>query len=215
MGTGPFTKKRYDLELTPIINGYLVESSTEKGDMLLQEIDQFLTVASNNQQKEKETQYKKTITKFSRRYDISKINKICELDFNSPKWEEVGASCIECGGCVYNCPTCTCFDLLDTRFIDSEGIEQIKVWDTCLFSSFSRMSGGVNPRKNLGEKYRQRTLKKLNFTKSWYGCHHCVGCGRCIECCPGDIGIDIGILTMINFSINSQENKNRSKEDCI
>lgn len=213
MGTGPFAKERYDLELTPIINGYLVESSTEKGATLLQELDQFLAVASINQQKEKETQYKETITRFSRHYDIFKINRISERDFDSPKWEEVGASCIECGGCVYVCPTCTCFDLLDTRFIDSERIEQIRVWDTCLFSSFSRMAGGVNPRKTLGEKYRQRTLKKLNFTKSWYDCHHCVGCGRCIEVCPGDIGIDIGILAMINFSTHSQEERNRSQED--
>ena len=136
-----------------------------------------------------------------------KIEQISDQDFNSPRWEELGVSCIECGGCVYSCPTCTCFDLVDTRFIDSKGIEQIRVWDTCLFSSFSRLAGGTNPRKTLGKKYRQRTLKKLNFTKLWYGCHHCVGCGRCIEYCPGDIGIDKGILAMINFSTSSQEKR--------
>ncbi|MHA1917377.1 MAG: 4Fe-4S dicluster domain-containing protein [Candidatus Ranarchaeia archaeon] len=199
MGTGPFAKEGYDIELTPIEEGYLFESGSSKGNSIIQETRDILRIATIKEQRTKKDLLNETNSKFKRRFNIDTLKEIGDLVFDDPEWDELAKSCIECGGCVFVCPSCTCFDLIDKEYIDSESIEHVRYWDACLLSSFTRMAGGENPRKTKGSRYRQRTYKKLHYTKLWYGSYHCVGCGRCIAICPGDIGIDKGISTMIKL----------------
>jgi ferredoxin len=104
-------------------------------------------------------------------------------------WEEVGNRCLECGGCSYVCPTCTCFTVAD-RGVGDGATERVRLWDSCALSGFTRMAGGHNPRKAVHDRRNRRFFRKLShyFIQRELSVA-CVGCGRCVEVCHGDVGM--------------------------
>ena len=110
--------------------------------------------------------------------------------FENPAWARFSEACIGCGVCSYICPTCYCFDIgTETR---GDKAEEFRCWDCCMFSDYSRMAGGHDPRPTKKERFRNRCLHKLAYFDERYGRTLCVGCGRCILKCPA--GIDIAAV---------------------
>ena len=62
-----------------------------------------------------------------------------------------------------------------------------------MFSDYSRMAGGHNPRPTKKERLRNRYLHKLAYYNERHGQSLCVGCGRCLEKCPANLDI-VGII---------------------
>jgi ferredoxin len=106
--------------------------------------------------------------------------------FDDPKWAVFSEACLGCGTCSYVCPTCYCFDI--DREAGAE-ITEFRCWDCCMFSDYSRMAGGHNPRPTKKERLRNRYLHKLAYFDERYGKTLCVGCGRCIAKCPASLDI--------------------------
>ena len=75
-------------------------------------------------------------------------------------WEEIGNRCLECGGCTYVCPACTCFTVSD-RKVGPDEIERVRIWDACALGGFTRMAGGHNPRKAVHDRRNRRFFRKL------------------------------------------------------
>jgi len=122
-----------------------------------------------------------------------KVDKPKELStkllaaFEDPAWARFSEACIGCGTCAYICPTCYCFDIDTERHKDSA--MEFRCWDCCMFSDYSRMAGGHNPRPTKKERLRNRYLHKLAYFDERYGKTLCVGCGRCILKCPAHLDI--------------------------
>ena len=104
-------------------------------------------------------------------------------------WEEIGKRCLECGGCTYVCPACTCFTVSD-RQVGPNEVERVRIWDACALGGFTRMAGGHNPRKAVHDRRNRRFFRKLShyFIQRELSMA-CVGCGRCAAVCHGDIGM--------------------------
>jgi ferredoxin len=107
--------------------------------------------------------------------------------FEDPRWAALSEACLGCGTCSYVCPTCYCFDI--DREAGTAEITEYRCWDCCMFSDYSRMAGGHNPRPTKKERLRNRYLHKLAYFDERYGKTLCVGCGRCISACPASLDI--------------------------
>ena len=107
--------------------------------------------------------------------------------YEHPIWENLSIKCLNCGTCTYVCPTCHCFDISQENR-RKDGV-RFRCWDSCMFSEYTAMAGGHNPRPEKLERVRNRFMHKLNFFERRYGMSLCVGCGRCVEKCP--VALDI------------------------
>jgi ferredoxin len=104
-------------------------------------------------------------------------------------WEEIGNRCLECGGCTYVCPACTCFTVSD-RKVGPDEIERVRIWDSCALGGFTRMAGGFNPRRAVHDRRNRRFMRKLaHYFIQRELTMACVGCGRCAAVCHGDVGM--------------------------
>ena len=66
--------------------------------------------------------------------------------------------------------------------------EHSRQWDSCFSDQHSYCAGQV-VRATTEQRYRQWLSHKFASWQQQFGEFGCVGCGRCISCCPA--GIDI------------------------
>lgn len=187
VGNNPYPEKDFDVNLSPIRNGYILTIATEKGDNLIDK--KFLQKPTENQLKTVESNREKIKDKVRTQVANQGYNVITSLqkavmdNFDSPVWEEVTQTCVECGGCNFVCPTCHCFILSD------HNKERYRQWDACQYKRFAIVAGGANPRKKLHQRLRNRYVKKFDFFQKLINLYACTGCGRCIAACIGKIDI--------------------------
>lgn len=156
-----------------------MEALTEKGQKLLQTIE---SVVDQTQ----EAPLRNTSCTLTIHKDENLDKKLASM-FEHPIWDRVSQGCIGCGTCTFVCPTCYCFDI-DHENYGTEGCKY-RCWDSCMFSDYTRMAGGANPRPTRKERLRNRYMHKLSYFNERYGETLCVGCGRCIASCPAHLDI--------------------------
>lgn len=177
MGLNPQKATGADIQLLPTAVGYNVIAQTEKGQATVADWQDFLTDG------EAETEQVSCELKVNMAGIPEKLAKM----FHHPIWEKEGKKCLGCGTCTYLCPTCYCFDI-DGETCGDQGTK-FRCWDSCMFSEYTRMAGGHNPRPSKKERVRNRFLHKLCFFQQRYGKNLCTGCGRCVAYCPVHLDI--------------------------
>lgn len=189
----PYPSEGFDLNLSPVKGGFIVETGSEKGESLLNaHADLFTEPLPDQLQERLET----------RNAVVGKLREIARADgtpggeslrgavrrkYGDPLWSREAATCVECGACNTICPTCHCFFLYDQ--MAGEAAARFRVWDSCLINDFARVAGGENPRDRLWMRLRNRFEKKFDFFPEVAGEIACTGCGRCSSACPGRIDI--------------------------
>ncbi|MBW2277930.1 MAG: 4Fe-4S dicluster domain-containing protein [Deltaproteobacteria bacterium] len=184
LGIDPLRPSGADALMSPVDKGFVLEPLTDKGELLLTQLEPLVKPATEDQ-----INAASGLTSISRT-DVS-------LDpppggwpevWDSDAWEDTAARCIACGICTVLCPTCYCFDVQD----DKRGPvgTRFRVWDSCMSQQFTEMAHGMNPRPEHFSRVRQRFMHKLVYFPERYGAHACVGCGRCARWCPNATGID-------------------------
>ncbi|MCE5275289.1 MAG: 4Fe-4S dicluster domain-containing protein [Syntrophaceae bacterium] len=190
MQSGPYAEHGFDLQLFDMENDFLVEVGSDVGRTLTS-LDAFteFTEADAAERisliKQKAFDSIPLVPDVAKAMDILKETGACD-----EVWERLGSKCITCGGCVYVCPTCTCFTVTDRVFAHENG-ERIRSWDTCLYGGFTREASGHNPRPTQGSRLKRRHEHKLlyyNEVDIQGTLSGCVGCGRCSDFCPVHIG---------------------------
>ena len=124
--------------------------------------------------------------------------------FNAPFWEEVAASCLNCGTCTFCCPTCHCFDIQDE--VQGEVSRRVRNWDSCMSWLFTQHASGHNPHNTKMDRVRQRFMHKFSYIPTRRnGAMGCVGCGRCVRLCPVNIDVREVVERMDGFAAKSSE----------
>jgi ferredoxin len=190
--TGPAARDHFDLQVMDLGTEqrvFLVVAGTPAGEALLADpLFKKGTPAHVARRREiledVRKRFKTTTSWFSAAIRLVSHGNVAEKT-----WEDIGNRCLECGGCTYVCPACTCFTVTDRSVGDGE-IERVRLWDGCALNGFTRMAGGFNPRKAVHDRRNRRFFRKLShyFIQRELSMA-CVGCGRCAAVCHGDVGM--------------------------
>jgi ferredoxin len=189
----PYPQSDFDLALSPVTGGFVVEVGSEKGEELVTSQSSLFGDAPSPAQAERDAQRTDVAGQVESNIVEHGVPRQEQLDgamaqnFESEIWADEANTCVECGACNTICPTCHCFLLYDQQ--DSERMARFRMWDSCLIKDFARVAGGANPRPQLWMRLRNRFEKKFDYFPKVAGLYACTGCGRCISACPAKIDI--------------------------
>lgn len=197
--TGPAAREAFDLQLMDLGDEFMAVAGSAAGESMFAlpffkkggqaHVDQRRAILT-----EARKHFKTSTSWFS-----GAIRYISQGEVPEQTWQEIGDRCLECGGCTYVCPVCSCFTVSD-RQVGPNEVERVRSWDACALAGFTRMAGGHNPRKAVHDRRNRRFFHKLShyFIERELSMG-CVGCGRCAAVCHGDVGMP-SVVEMIRRS---------------
>jgi sulfhydrogenase subunit beta (sulfur reductase) len=189
VGVKPYAEKGFDLNLTKIEGGYVAEVGSDKGKEVTEANKDIFKSATDKQLSQRQAlrhKIEEQVEKQSAEFKPPKSwRDVLAGAYDDEAWAKNVETCVECGACLFICPTCQCFLLYDEKTKDR--YKRLMTWDACAYKRFAQVAGGANPRKHLVERFKHRYYHKLDYFPRNYGFEGCTGCGRCIVACPGKI----------------------------
>jgi sulfhydrogenase subunit beta (sulfur reductase) len=192
--TGPFLpvnpdrESDFDLQMVDVGGAYLVEVGSNRGEKFVEQHKEFFNEATEKVILQSKKAKRAAEEAVSLKLDFDKaVKNFCEDKFPQEIYESMAERCIYCGGCLYVCPTCTCFNVFDEK--KEKNGRRRRNWDACVFEGYTREASGHNPRREKWLRTARRYEHKLKYDYLTTGISGCVGCGRCLASCPVDIGI--------------------------
>jgi len=188
--TGPAAREHFDLQLMDLGEEFMAVAGTAAGAALFSApIFRKGSQAHIEKRRAILSEVRKSFKNTTRCWFSAAVKNVSLDEIPEQVWEDIGNRCLECGGCTYVCPACTCFTVSD-RQVGPQEYERVRIWDACALSGFTRMAGGFNPRKAVHDRRNRRFFRKLShyFVQRELSMA-CVGCGRCAEVCHGDVGM--------------------------
>lgn len=185
-GDGPEAKAGYDIVMTELDHGFILQAATGVGATICAQLPS-QNVSSHHEQ-QKEAQIQNAVAKQTRQLPKSDLKDLLPAQWQSTHWDSIAQRCLACGNCTAVCPTCFCHSEWDDASLDGQQSVHYRQWDSCFNHEHSYIHGIVI-RAETGNKYRQWLTHKFATWFEQYGRSGCVGCGRCITWCP--VGIDV------------------------
>ncbi len=180
----------YDLHLTDIGDAYTIHIGTKAGERLLKEYSDARPATDEDVRRLNQALSSKW-PRFTHRlnFDAASLPAMLATAYDHPIWAELGERCLSCGSCTNVCPTCYCFNMLDSISLDQKEAVRLRRWDSCQLDEFARVAGGENFREARAARQRHRFFRKGKWLRERFDVSGCVGCGRCIRTCLVHIDI--------------------------
>jgi ferredoxin len=186
-----YPKEGYDLNVSKIKDGYIIQAGSDKGLIILKKNESLFAEvpsAAFSERDANRVQAQKQLEEILADYQFeTPLKQIVEEGSASDLFEDEAIGCVECQACTRICPTCHCFYLYDEK--QDDYYQKTKIWDSCVRLDYATVAGGENPRKMLTNRTLHRLMHKFVYFLERYGIQMCVGCGRCIDACAGESNI--------------------------
>jgi sulfhydrogenase subunit beta (sulfur reductase) len=201
----PFPESGFDLNVTHVTDGFLVQPGSARGKSFLFAYAALFGEVPDNLLAERaqlRAAMQNRLAQANSHFQLdAPVGRIVEERYHSEVFDEQARTCVECQACTRICPTCHCFYLYDTK--QQDYFAKMKMWDSCMRIGHAQVAGGANPRRMLGDRLRHRLLHKFAYFRERYGIDMCVGCGRCVDAETGDIDIRT-VLQLLNDELLAQ-----------
>jgi len=199
MQTGPCVRDGFDLALTELEGGFLIEYGSDVGRSLMQR----LQPERANKKRIQEAARAMTACAESQTRSLpgqgkngEPLDQLLQERQEHPHWQDVAERCLSCGNCTMVCPTCFCHSVEEVPGISGNSSERFRIWDSC-FNPEHGYIHGKNMRPTTKERYRMWLTHKLGTWQQQFGSSGCVGCGRCITWCPVGIDLTAEVLAIV------------------
>ena len=179
-----YAKDGFELFLHDIGDRYLVRIGSLKGYRLLEENLSLFTDVTEEDIELYKLAEKKRLASFTKSLEMSGLQDMLDMNYDSPVWDEYGEKCLSCGSCNLVCPRCRCYDVQDYMDLNLNTGERIRKWYSCMLQDHGLVAGGHNFRATSKERLRNRINCKGSLKEDMT---NCVGCGRCTTYCPAEI----------------------------
>ena len=186
MNTGPRCTQGYDLALSEIEDGFVIQAGSEKGQRVIHRLPTQTATATQQQNARKCCQ--RANEQMGKAMKTEDLPNILRGKLEHPHWDDVASRCLSCTNCTMVCPTCFCSTVSDVSDLSGRQVDRERQWDSCFNPAFSYTAGGT-VRNDIRSRYRQWLTHKLSSWHDQFDSSGCVGCGRCITWCP--VGIDL------------------------
>ena len=193
MNTGPRCRSGFDLALTELPDGFLVEVGSDSGAEVVDKLQ--ARVAELEECQAAEIARQQAVSQITKRLDTTDIRNLLLTNLEHPRWADVATRCLSCTNCTMVCPTCFCTSVSEVSDLQGDHVERERKWDSCYNLDFSYMNGG-NVRNDIRSRYRQWLTHKLASWIDQFGSSGCVGCGRCITWCPVAIDLTVEVAAI-------------------
>jgi formate hydrogenlyase subunit 6/NADH:ubiquinone oxidoreductase subunit I len=188
VGGQPYPVKGFDLNLSKVWDGFVIEVGSLRGKELLEGHDEAIKEVVKEEAETLEKMRKETVEKVKKQNQefqfTGEHKEVVSANWESDVWEKHSEPCVECGACNHACPTCHCYFLDD---VTRKQFVRLRGWDSCQYTGYAVTAGGGTPRPRLFERFRNRYFCKFKYLDDNFGMYGCTGCGRCIEGCQGKI----------------------------
>ena len=189
MGTGPEVERGFDIALTELDGGFLLEVGSPDGAALVDgPLATSLRPASPVDVYTAAADVAATRARIGDPLPTAGLHDRLLAQLDHPRWAQVAERCITCGNCTLACPTCFCTSVTQKTDLEGHTATSERFWDSCFSPGFARVAGG-SFRSRPRDRYRQWLTHKFGTWWDQFGTSGCVGCGRCITWCP--VGIDV------------------------
>lgn len=174
----------FDLFLHELSDGYFVRIGSEKGYEIMKANKSLYNEVEARDVEEFRSNEEKRLDEFKLELELTGLQDMLDLAYDSPVWKETADKCFGCGTCNLVCPTCRCYDVVDYVNLDVKTGERVRRWDSCMLRKHALVAGGLNFRPTRVERLINRFNCKGSLKEEML---NCVGCGRCTVYCPADI----------------------------
>jgi ferredoxin len=188
MGTGPKATRAFDLALTELADGFVVDVGSDAGAELLAAFPALFGDRDAARADEAEQRIAACAASQQRRLDTRDLPRLLYDNLDHPRWDDVARRCLSCTNCTMVCPTCFCHAVVDVTELTGNMTQRVRRWDSCFTDAHAQITG-KNFRPTVHDRYRQWLTHKLASWIDQFGSSGCTGCGRCITWCP--VGIDL------------------------
>jgi len=109
----------FDINLSPLGEGYLAEVASASGEEFVQKYEEYFSRAKETQINARNKKRENLIEQLKKHLQPQnlvrkdEVQKLVRAGYNSDTWKEFMQTCVECGGCNLICDTCLCFLLAD------------------------------------------------------------------------------------------------------